>query len=447
MILRTHIPTPGVISAAWDPESGFLATSADTDLKLKELPKRFAEDRQRLIRRVLGAMRHSKGPNRELDPPASSPSRLSKAISQTTEGSGSPYSRLNLETRQIRLLELRPGKNSEDMSLSFRCMELPNCPSYIALSYTWGDEEATRNINICGGGTINIRENLWSFLRLQSSTISEPTFFWIDAICINQSNVHERNHQVNMMKQIYVNASEVYIWLGLENDNSDLAMDFIATKGTRGLRRRGPGFHAIWPRHVGKALSDLCERAYWRRMWIIQEIVHADNITVWCGAKSFRWHVLESLYLTLKTLEETSWFAHHPHAIGVLQSSACTMVWQRAHWRHPDTPPPRLQDLIDIFRDWQCTDIRDKVFALVSMASHETAIVPDYSKSALDVYWAVQGKHNGDKDQFYNMLSQILAIPQGDLRLEGDMIEYNRHPPKQLVLSALFGGYLYKDVV
>jgi hypothetical protein len=55
------------------------------------------------------------------------------------------------------------------------------------------------------------------------------------------------------------------------------------------------------------------------------------------------------------------------------------------------------------------------------MASHETAIVPDYSKSALDVYWAVQGKHNGDKDQFYNMLSQILAIPQGDLRLEGDM--------------------------
>ncbi|KAJ4180234.1 hypothetical protein NW755_011922 [Fusarium falciforme] len=388
-------------------------------------------------------MRHPKSPNWERDLPDGR--RLSKARSQTTGDSGSPYSRLNLKAREIRLLELNPNKDPEDMSFSFRCMELSNCPRYTALSYTWGDEEATRSITIGGSRTINVRENLWAFLRLQGSVISKPTFFWIDAICINQSNVHERNHQVSMMKQIYVNAFEVYIWLGLQGDNSDLAMDFVAAKGTQGLRRRGPGFYAVWPRRVGKALYDLCERAYWRRMWIIQEIVHADNITVWCGAKSFRWDVFESLYLTLKTLEETSWFAHHPHAMRVLQSSAYTMVWQRAHWRHPDTPSPRLQDLIDIFRDWQCTDIRDKVFALVSMASHETAIVPDYSKSALDVYHAVQEKHDGETHEFYNMLSQILAIPQGNLSFEGDMIEYKRHPPEQLVLKGLLDDYFSKD--
>ncbi|RMJ16886.1 hypothetical protein CDV36_003501 [Fusarium kuroshium] len=393
-------------------------TSTDTELKLKDVAKRYVEERQRLSRRVLEDMRQPKGPNWDRSLPFRSTPRPSKARLQTEGGLRSPYSRLNLKAQEIRLLELNPSKDPEDLLLSFRCVELSNCTLYTALSYTWGDEEATRTITFGGGGTIKIRENLWSFLRLQSSIISKPTFFWIDAICINQSNVHECNHQVNLMKEIYVNASEVYIWLGLQRDNSDLAMDFIATKGTQALRRRGPGFHAIWPKPAGKALNDLCERAYWRRMWIIQEIVHADNITVWCGAKSFRWHSFESLYLTLKTLEETSWFAHHPHAIRVLQSSACTMVWQRAHWRHPDTPPPRLQVLIDIFRDWQCTDIRDKVFALVSMASRETAIIPDYSKSTLDVYHAVQDKHDGEKHGFYNMLSQILAIPQDDLDFE-----------------------------
>ncbi|KAL2693466.1 hypothetical protein Neosp_000026 [[Neocosmospora] mangrovei] len=101
------------------------------------------------------------------------------------------------------------------------------------------------------------------------------------------------------------------------------------------------------------------------------------------------------------------------------------MVWQRAHWRHPETPSPRLQVLIDTFRDWQCTDIRDKVFALVSMASQETSIVPDYSKSTLDVYREVQEKHDNEKHEFYNMLSQILAIPQRDLSFERDLVEVN----------------------
>lgn len=114
-----------------------------------------------------------------------------------------------------------------------------------------------RQIAVGGGGTIDVRKNLWEFIRQLSSTISEPKLFWIDAICISQSNVHERNHQVNLMKQIYVRASEVYIWLGWEADNSDLAMDYIAKKGTRKLRPRGPGFHAIWAREDGRALSSM----------------------------------------------------------------------------------------------------------------------------------------------------------------------------------------------
>lgn len=73
----------------------------------------------------------------------------------------------------------------------------------------------------------------------------------------------------------------------------------------------------------------------------------------------------------------------------VMQSSAAVMIWQRARWRHPDTPVPSLQTLIEIFRDWQCTDLRDKVFTLSGMVTEESTVEPDYALTTQEVYFAV----------------------------------------------------------
>lgn len=51
--------------------------------------------------------------------------------------------------------------------------------------------------------------------------------FWIDAICIDQDDPSERNHQVQMMSRIYTRAKEVCIWLGDGDDSSKRAIDFI----------------------------------------------------------------------------------------------------------------------------------------------------------------------------------------------------------------------------
>ena len=37
---------------------------------------------------------------------------------------------------------------------------------------------------------------------------------WIDALCINQSDLQERSQQVRFMKLIYEKAKTVYTWLG-----------------------------------------------------------------------------------------------------------------------------------------------------------------------------------------------------------------------------------------
>lgn len=60
-----------------------------------------------------------------------------------------------------------------------------------------------------------------------------PVYFWVDAICINQNDIQERGHQVDMMRIIYPKARLVVTWLGPSTANSDSAFSFI--KEDRGL--------------------------------------------------------------------------------------------------------------------------------------------------------------------------------------------------------------------
>lgn len=75
--------------------------------------------------------------------------------------------------------------------------------------------------------------------------------------------------------------------------------------------------------------------------------------------------------------------------------------------------------LIEVFHDWKCADIRDKVYAVVGKASESTAIVPDYSQSAKEIYFAVQKKGMREEAKFCNLLSQVLGLSGNDLGLPG----------------------------
>jgi hypothetical protein len=50
---------------------------------------------------------------------------------------------------------------------------------------------------------------------------------WIDALCINQANIDERNHQVGQMDRIYKDAEEVVIWVGCKSLNDAKALGYI----------------------------------------------------------------------------------------------------------------------------------------------------------------------------------------------------------------------------
>jgi hypothetical protein len=131
------------------------------------------------------------------------------------------------------------------------------------------------------------------------------------------------------MKRIYSNALKVILWLGKEADNSNLAMDSVANKGSAALRPKGGGFRKMWTRDEGRALLALCERGCWGRIWIIQEILHARRITVLCGKRNFEWHCFEGVYGKLEVLELRQRIKHQARQ----RLAFCTIDNNRCHNR------------------------------------------------------------------------------------------------------------------
>ncbi|EXJ67494.1 uncharacterized protein A1O5_09507 [Cladophialophora psammophila CBS 110553] len=85
-----------------------------------------------------------------------------------------------------------------------------NC--YDALSYSWGRDDRQENI-IISSRSLAIGRNLWSFV-IELFNQHGPIDTWADAICIDQGNTTEKNHQVHRMSQIYQAACQVHVWLG-----------------------------------------------------------------------------------------------------------------------------------------------------------------------------------------------------------------------------------------
>jgi hypothetical protein len=142
---------------------------------------------------------------------------MSALNSSTADGSELLYRQLPLSGIEIRLLRLEPGvgpsKEIRASLIKYDLKELKtSAPSFQALSYTWGNTSVAKNV-IINGIKLPVAENLYSFLKDQQEA-TQCIDLWVDAICINQNDLLEKNHQIPMMNMIYSAARELIIYLG-----------------------------------------------------------------------------------------------------------------------------------------------------------------------------------------------------------------------------------------
>ncbi|KAF2137712.1 uncharacterized protein K452DRAFT_235310, partial [Aplosporella prunicola CBS 121167] len=197
---------------------------------------------------------------------------------------------LDLSTRSIRLLNIDGISDDGFVQCTIRTYNRDdtNC-SYRALSYAWGPEEPSGSI-LLNEKPFRVRENLLLFLQEAITSHSEARrSIWIDAICIDQENISEKNHQVRQMADIFRNAVAVFAWLGPSKEDYNELSEFLEEIETTHLNtlecfsEPEKGKDNIIE-DIGLVKINLLSRPYWKRMWIIQEIVLGDsNVRLLCG--------------------------------------------------------------------------------------------------------------------------------------------------------------------
>jgi hypothetical protein len=198
----------------------------------------------------------------------------------------------HLKEGQFRILKLAPGPPQEDtddiISCSFAIATMdPDQPmKYEAISYLWGvPNQKPEKIHLVDSQgkehPIYIRSHLYQALKNLRHPKKER-LFWVDALCINHSsgNQAEKNSQAGMKRYIFHTAQNLCFWLG-EDDSSKKALKFIPRiMDLTAIERLASDEKTYddWAAFVA-----LLRNPVFSRLWLLQEVAVAQNITLHCG--------------------------------------------------------------------------------------------------------------------------------------------------------------------
>ncbi|KAM7220139.1 Heterokaryon incompatibility protein (HET) domain containing protein [Rhypophila decipiens] len=326
------------------------------------------------------------------------------------------YQPLNPLLKEIRVLVVKPEPppsstppEVHQVECSFRYISLqppnsdPIIPAYEAVSYVWSLVPGTAEI-LLDGRPFTVPAAAEQVLRNmrfpyssggddheQAKHIDRERILWIDAICINQTDIPERNHQVGLMGDVYSHCSAVLIWLGEADSYTGAAIDSLniihdqllaETSNAINLRKVLYGSTNIFqysstPLPISKinfpAIREIFSRPWFTRRWVVQESALPRTGTIYCG----RANQIDML----KFFRAAVWIQHKQHTLpfdldreqGMLNASYMSAhVDHQQGWFSESGGQRRyLADLFRYFCTFEVTEGRDRVYALLGLSGFQ----------------------------------------------------------------------------
>jgi hypothetical protein len=315
----------------------------------------------------------------------------------------------------------------EPISVTLQTFPLKQLPAYEALSYTWGkavcpeeeeddNDPGTSQEIIVSDKPFIITENLYhGLLELRKDVTG---YLWIDALCIDQTNITERASQVLLMGKIYSLAENVIVWLGKETlevgDVTWLLEKYlpIAQEGRFPREEANPEllnflgitlnrWFELWERY-GRFYSTY---RWFSRAWVVQEFFLARKIVVRCGCQTINWVSLREItrlcygsgipifeqsakFLQFTAIREMlrngipseEFVTHLCTATGAVTAEGRWYTW--------------LMHLVDVIRSHRAGCSHDKLYAVFGLAQnsippglhHVNSLTVNYERSAEDAF-------------------------------------------------------------
>ncbi|KAH7414317.1 heterokaryon incompatibility protein-domain-containing protein [Phaeosphaeria sp. MPI-PUGE-AT-0046c] len=396
------------------------------------------------------------------------------------------YCPLLKHKKEIRLFRLRsitpatPDHESEILG-SIETASLLDKPRYTALSYVWGEPVLSSRILLDDGTYVAITKNLLVALQhvvevqhgdrmpenspsqeggdaVESITegvkallteephgndIEDGLLIWIDAVCINQSDIVEKGWQVAQMADVYSRATRTMIFLGPQSEHSDEAIEFFREIGKDMIPFDNLSGRADFPQRIqnvvsmflrddpvlaelhgvdaliasvirqgeGDRLSVLTNAimgcAWWFRTWTLQELVLSSAPTFVLGRKRLRHDDLSATLLLFAALRRQ---------LSVMVSTDCERLgrpftefllseeagrftycgFELFHRRHrPEMAwklsfTDALYIILSTESNFEATDPRDVIYGFLGLVENwqpeQRRIDPDYSLQCSTVY-------------------------------------------------------------
>ncbi|KAF4630015.1 hypothetical protein G7Y89_g8120 [Cudoniella acicularis] len=321
----------------------------------------------------------------------------------------------------IRLLHLFPGTSSDPLECSLIVVEpfvgamlsgrvmTQGLIYYEALSYVWGDVTKTEYL-ICNEKLLEITASLVTALRAVRRPETSRTL-WADGICINQQDMDERASQILLMSSIYSQAAQVICWLGDDDGGhasftfsladrfaTETKLDSISTDGLATMDaaafiggqvgytkqilttmgRGGENLLRLLESNIPVHIAPLLQRPWFSRMWVRQEVGYASKALIVCRNSEVDCKALHWLLV---------WAVLFDEVFGSFSLPTRSLSTFESYGR---APLVSFLELLVECRQFESTDPRDKVFALLS---HPSA-------------W-VEGKLDGERDYCVDVVAAI----------------------------------------
>jgi Heterokaryon incompatibility protein (HET) len=354
---------------------------------------------------------------------------------------GQPYEYSSLVSKNgerfIRVLRILSKDDEQRLRCSLEIIDLNKSPVYDCLSYTWSDplyhelsadpSKAKRQTGDlikqieCDGKIIPITENLEDALLQFSKTgyisnhvegcqENEQGFIWIDAISINQTDNAEKSVQIGMMDEIYSRARRVIAWLGRCDEHTHPALEIIQRLKSIPLEKRQVTITDFESAEYQSILGEppissqkwndyaaFIQRAWFNRVWVIQEAFLAKHIDVLCGPHVLSWE--HDIWEVAKFLRDTNLgtvlmiqadgTAYPDRKFTTYVNNSLNNQYQLQAMKAAAAQKPlSLERLLAYSRYFQATQAQDYVFGLLGIWKFSQGIkelprdmTPDYNRS------------------------------------------------------------------
>ncbi|KAJ4988896.1 hypothetical protein SVAN01_05520 [Stagonosporopsis vannaccii] len=324
------------------------------------------------------------------------------------------YQPLDGSQQELRLVRLLPAQTNDGLiAITLYIFSLSKAPVFDACSYRWGSVSSASSPHtiICDGAAMQVGHNLYLFLQAVAKGLGKERYLWIDAICIDQSNVSEGIH---LMSQIYIAAERTLCWTGCV-DLTPLVRFISLTKNiSDGNERLASAtwttdcYHSSYKivakdlinpdtlkdqstRVIQLGVDEFLGQDYFKRSWMLQDIFFSANPLIFDGNISIAWKDLSHALLF--------WLLHNTRSI-IQSPSMLLVIFSGLLQVDEIKASPDVKIGMNNIR--RCQDERNNMFVWFPWLDSFQNLAIDYNCSAEKIYEQISSALNSLAGQALN---------------------------------------------